>query len=123
MPALPDPFPAHSNRKCPPLTDRAMSHMYLNWQDITLWIFGGACSDSVKKSLRDWQRSLREDFASRDVYKKLTPTSTERLALAYFFDVLFLNSLQEEILKEGQDFTAKELCVCGIPCCGCFSGF
>lgn len=114
-PALPYPFPKHSKQTGVPLSDRTTKAVYLNPEEMTLWIFGDDCPSGIKRSLKRWQASFCAELESSEVYKKLPATSTGRLALTYCLEVLLLNSLKDEILRGGQENTAARLCVSSMP--------
>ncbi|KAG0658305.1 hypothetical protein C6P46_005856 [Rhodotorula mucilaginosa] len=110
-PALPYPFPKHSKQTGVPLSDRTTKAVYLNPEEMTLWIFGDDCPSGIERSLKRWQASFCAELESSEVYKKLPATSTGRLALTYCLEVLLLNSLKDEILSRGQQDTANGLCI------------
>ena len=114
-PALPSPLPKHSKQTGVPLSIGTVNLVYLNPEEITLWIFGDDCPSELQHSLRSWQVSFCAELKSFEVYKKLPATSTGRLALVYYLDVLLLNTVQEHILEGGQKDTATRLCVSAMP--------
>lgn len=108
MPALPDPFPSHSPSWGLHLT---CLRAYLGPKEIILWIFGGACPETIDCQLKRWKSELLKEFDFCKVFKNLAQSPHERHALVYLFEVLLLDNLKDAVLDDGQEDAATSLCV------------
>lgn len=108
MPVPPQEFPSPRRHPGPPLAGDYVCNCA---KEIMLWIFGHACPKKIAGELERWRSKLYKDLQSHNVNELFTRTSQERLALAYFFDVLLLDNFKNAILTDGQKVAAESLCV------------